>query len=407
MFRKKTLHSVVWEITLKCNAKCLHCGSTAGLERKNELSTEEALRICDELAENGCKKANIIGGELFLRPDWQQILKRLTDKGVGVSVITNAIALNEEKINLLKDLQIKSLGISIDGGKSETHDYIRQVPGLFDKIFNLTQYIDSANLNAVAVTTLSKFNIFELELLRKKLADSSFKAWQIQLASPHGRMNNDFVLDLFEYYISGLFFARSRIKTPMKELAIHCNHDFGYFSKTIPIHAAYTKWMGCCAGKGILGIRSDGKVQGCLSIYEDEFTEGDLTRQSLKEIWNSRKFCAWNKRAKRFLSLKGFCKTCEYALICLAGCSDIAYSKTGTVKENPQCYHAIESFWKKAAPQNEFEEVFKALTQGYMDETGIIHLKSGEILTKDFVENFNIDDNRKKLLNLISDELTL
>ncbi len=403
MFRKNNLHSVVWEITLKCNAKCLHCGSTAGLERNNELNTEEALRICDELAKIGCRKANLIGGELFLRPDWQQIIKRLTGNGIEVSIITNAIALNREKIYTLKELDIKSLGISIDGGQAETHDHIRQIPGLFDKIFNLMPFIDNANLNSVAVTTLSKFNIFELEILRKKLADSSFKAWQIQLASPHGRMQNDLVLDLFEYYISGLFFARARINTPMQELAILCNHDFGYFSKTIPVHTAYTKWMGCCAGKGILGIRSDGKVQGCLSIYEDEFTEGDLTRQHLKEIWNSRKFCAWNKRARRFLSLKGFCKKCEYALICLGGCSDIAYSKTGTVKENPQCYHSIESYWKKAPAENEFEEIFKSLTQGYMNTKGNMHLKSGEILTSSIVENLNTEQNRKKLLYLIAD----
>jgi len=402
MFNRNRLQSVVWEITLKCNAKCLHCGSTAGHERKNELNTQEALKVCDELAQNGCKKANIIGGELFLRADWQQIMKRLTDNNVGVSIITNAIALNEEKINLLKDLQIKSLGISIDGGKAETHDYIRQVPGLFDKIFGLTEYIDKAKLNAVAVTTLSKLNILELPELCEKLADSSFKAWQIQIASPHGRMKNDLVLDLFEYYISGLFFARSRIKIPMKKLAILCNHDFGYYSKVIPVHTAYTKWTGCCAGKGILGIRSDGRVQGCLSIYEDEFTEGDLNQQTLKKILGSRKFCAWNKRAKRFLSLKGFCKTCEYALVCLGGCSDIAYSLTGTVKENPQCYHSIESFWKKAVPKNEFEEVFRAITQGYMDETGKFHLKSGEILTEDFVESLNIEDGRKNLLNLIA-----
>jgi len=404
MFKKKVLHNVVWEITLKCNARCIHCGSSAGDAREDELSTEEALNICDQLSEVGCKVVNLIGGELFLRPDWHEIIKRLIQGNVDVSIITNGIALTEDKIDFLADIGIKTLGISIDGGNPETNDHIRQVPGLFDKIFNIMEYIDKKSLNAVAITTLNKLNISELPQLRERLINSPFKAWQIQLAAPHGRMQNDLFLDLFEYYISGLFFAQSRITVPMKQLAIICLHDYGYFSKVIPRHTSYSQWTGCSAGKGVLGIRSDGKVQGCLSIYQDEFTEGDLRQQSLKEIWHSKKLCKWNKRLNRYLSLKGFCKSCEFGLVCLGGCSDLAYSLTGNVGENPQCYHAIESHWKKTSPKNEFEEVFKAITQGYMDKSGIVYMKSEEKLSIDFVENLNIEKKHKDLIKLIANK---
>lgn len=403
MYKKKTLHNVVWEITLKCNARCLHCGSSAGEARENELTTEEALSICDQLAEIGCKDVNLIGGELFLRPDWQEIIKRLTEKNVGVSIITNGIALTEDKIDFLAGTGLKTLGISIDGGISETHDHIRQVQGLFNKIFNTMEYVERAGIRAVAITTLNKLNISELAQLRERLINSPFKAWQIQLAAPIGRMKNDLFLDWFEYYISGLFFAQSRITVPKEQLAITCLHDFGYYSKVIPQHTSYTKWTGCSAGKGVLGIRSDGKVQGCLSIYQDEFTEGDLRKQSLKEIWNSRKLCRWNNRINRYLSLKGFCKKCEYGLVCLGGCSDIAYSLTGKVGENPQCYHSIESHWKKTNPKNEFEEIFRQITQGNMDQSGTFYLKSGEELSIDFVKSLNIEENQKNLLKFLTD----
>ncbi|EKE03912.1 MAG: radical SAM family protein [uncultured bacterium] len=402
MFKKKVLHNVVWEITLKCNARCIHCGSSAGDARKDELSTEEALNICDQLSEIGCKVVNLIGGELFLRPDWHEIIKRLIQGNVNVSIITNGIALTEDKIDFLADMGIKTLGISLDGGIPETNDHIRQVPGLFDKIFNIMDYIDKKNLDTVAITTLNKLNILELPQLRERLIDSPFKAWQIQLAAPHGRMQNDLFLDLFEYYISGLFFAKSRITVPMKQLAIICLHDYGYFSKVIPRHTSYSQWTGCSAGKGVLGIRSDGKVQGCLSIYQEEFTEGDLRQQSLKEIWHSKKLCKWNKRFNRYLSLKGFCKSCEFGLVCLGGCSDLAYALTGNVGENPQCYHAIEAHWKKAVPNNDFEKVFKAITQGYMDKSGTIYLQSGKEFSQDFIESLNIEEYQKNLLKLIS-----
>ena len=401
MFKKKVLHNIVWEITLKCNARCLHCGSSAGEGRENELSTQEALSICDQLAEIGCNTVNLIGGELFLRSDWQDITKRLIQGNVNVSIITNGIALTEDKIDFLADMGIKTLGISIDGGNSQTNDHIRQIPGLFNKIFDIMKYVEKRNLDAVAITTLNKLNILELAQLREKLINSPFKGWQIQLASPHGRMKNDIFLDLFEYYISALYFAQSRITVPMNQLAIVCLHDYGYYSKVIPRHTSYSNWTGCHAGKGVLGIRSDGKIQGCLSIYRDEFTEGDLKEQSLKELWNSRKLCSWNKRLTRYLSLKGFCKSCEFGLVCLGGCSDIAYSLTGNVGENPQCYHAIESYWKKKNPENEFEEIFKEITQGHMDKFGIFYLKSGEKISKNLIENLNIEADRKKLLELI------
>jgi MoaA/NifB/PqqE/SkfB family radical SAM enzyme len=35
----------VWELTLKCNLACGHCGSRAGDRRDDELSPEEALDL--------------------------------------------------------------------------------------------------------------------------------------------------------------------------------------------------------------------------------------------------------------------------------------------------------------------------------------------------------------------------
>ena len=63
----------VWEITLKCNLACIHCGSRAGPGRENELSTAEALDLVRQLDEVGIREVSLIGGEAFLRPDWLEI----------------------------------------------------------------------------------------------------------------------------------------------------------------------------------------------------------------------------------------------------------------------------------------------------------------------------------------------
>lgn len=46
---------VVWEITLACNLKCLHCGSRAGLRRPDELTTAECLEVVDALARGSAR----------------------------------------------------------------------------------------------------------------------------------------------------------------------------------------------------------------------------------------------------------------------------------------------------------------------------------------------------------------
>ncbi|MBA3542772.1 MAG: heme biosynthesis protein, partial [Deltaproteobacteria bacterium] len=47
---------VVWELTLRCDHACTHCGSRAGVARDDELSTDEALGVVDQLAAMGARE---------------------------------------------------------------------------------------------------------------------------------------------------------------------------------------------------------------------------------------------------------------------------------------------------------------------------------------------------------------
>ncbi|MCY1008208.1 radical SAM protein [Nannocystis pusilla] len=59
----------VWEFTRACDQRCKACGPRAGVARPDELTTEEALRLVDELAELGVGEVALIGGEAYLRAD--------------------------------------------------------------------------------------------------------------------------------------------------------------------------------------------------------------------------------------------------------------------------------------------------------------------------------------------------
>ena len=57
----------VWELTLACNLRCVHCGSRAGHVRPRELSTAECLDVVHQLAGLGTELVTLSGGEPTLR----------------------------------------------------------------------------------------------------------------------------------------------------------------------------------------------------------------------------------------------------------------------------------------------------------------------------------------------------
>ena len=141
----KKLNSVVWELTLRCNANCLHCGSSAGKKRNDDLDTKRIFEVCDELAELQCKDVHLIGGEIFLYPLWRELVTKLRKNAIDVTIITNGRSLDKEKLAFLSDIELKTLGISLDGAFPETHNHIRQVNGLFEHIFSLSAEIEKAS----------------------------------------------------------------------------------------------------------------------------------------------------------------------------------------------------------------------------------------------------------------------
>ena len=75
------LTSCVWELTLACCFGCRYCGSAGGRARADELTTAECMDAAEQLADLGCRRVSLIGGEVFLRRDWAQIAGRLTGLG--------------------------------------------------------------------------------------------------------------------------------------------------------------------------------------------------------------------------------------------------------------------------------------------------------------------------------------
>ena len=147
---KYSPHTVVWEITWKCNAKCIHCGSDCiSEEKQNQLSTVECLDIIKDLKRIGAKKITLSGGDPLLRPDFPVLAGEIKASGMDVAFITNSIALDDENIKIIRDLKPRSFGISIDAGEEWMHDYIRGHKNCYKNVINALKKLEKIKLSVL------------------------------------------------------------------------------------------------------------------------------------------------------------------------------------------------------------------------------------------------------------------
>lgn len=335
------LVSCVWELTRACNLRCIHCGSSAGTQRKNELSLKEALNLCDELKKTGCKSVALMGGEPLLSPNFREVAKKLSSLGIEISIITNGTIINYELISFLKDLKPRAVATSIDGASPKTHDFIRGVEGSFKKTMYFIELCLKENLPVSVITSVSKINISELKDIAEILKNKRI-AWQVQSVGSEGkRFPKHYLLDVDEFYSVGVFLEILRRKYSIRELAFIGAHDMGYNSCFIKNIWLYKNWEGCQAGISVCGIRSNGDVLGCLSINDDRFVEGNIRERSLYEIWNDPQSFKYTRKFVKSDSGPN-CVNCKYLERCKGGCNEMSLMKTGLLHNDPYCFYRYE-----------------------------------------------------------------
>ena len=141
-----------------CNLACTHCFiSCSPTNRTHEFLSLQAVRErLEEAVALGVKEYYFTGGEPFLNPDMEAILKETLRVGPA-TVLTNGLLLSPERCLRLKALASASdysldLRISLDGYDAASNDPIRG-DGTFDRILEGALNVARAGLNPVITVT--------------------------------------------------------------------------------------------------------------------------------------------------------------------------------------------------------------------------------------------------------------
>ncbi len=328
----------VWELTRRCNLRCLHCGSAAGTAREAELTVAECLDVAGDLLALGCTNVTLIGGEVFLYPGWQHVARRLSDGGAAVRIITNGYRFGKREIAEIKAAGLALVGLSIDGVE-EHHDRIRRRRGSFARVLSALDRLVAEDIPVGVVSSLLELNVGDLEPLRALFAERGVTLWQLQIGTPMGNLaeQRDLALNPARIPDVTAFVRDARQRSPPW---VYAGDNIGYFDENElyirGMPGTLTVWSGCQAGLRVIGLDSAGNVRGCESLCSESFIEGNVRREPLAAIWNRPGAFAYN-RAFDPCQLAGRCRDCERGPVCRGGCRGSCFFNSGGLFENRYC----------------------------------------------------------------------
>ena len=342
---------VSWNLTKKCNLRCPHCYMEAGTRAARELTTDECLRLLDELHGLGTEMLILTGGEPLLRRDIYQIARAASERGIWVVMGTNGVLVNDHVARKMVECGVKGVGISLDALDPARHDAFRGGPDAWKYAVRALDLCRRHGLEVLVQTTVMEENLGEIPAL-------------LDFAKARGAWS-------FNLY----FLVQTGRGQAMTELSPEATHET--LSMLVDVQDAYRPMLvrskcapqfkqiaylrgrgglesgGCMAGTSYCRITPEGDVTPCPYMTA---TAGNVLDRSFTEIWECSPVFADLRDPAR---LKGRCGVCEFKTLC-GGCRCRAYAATGDyLAEDPACTYqptgvpldAATVLWSEAAQQ--------------------------------------------------------
>lgn len=320
---------VVWEITLRCNLRCLHCYSGAATAHPDELTTEEARDVIGQLADMGTIILGLSGGEPMLRRDWRELVTLAVNSGLLVSIGTNGTTVSARRAAELKDMGVHSVCVSLDGSTPATHEYVRQRSGLFAKTTAAVQRLADAGVRVIVGYTPVRSNFHEAESVIDLAYNLGASGVNLSEFVPTGRGTLDLCLRPDELHkVIDTWAQRKEFYAGRMDVYWH-DCRVGQFVAP----EDKDKYIGCAAGQVLARITVDGHVAPCVTL---PVKVGNLREQRFQDIWRDSPFL--HKLRNRSNIQTGNCATCELKSTC-GGCRAVSMGFYGDAfRGDPYCW---------------------------------------------------------------------
>uniref|UniRef100_A0A831ZJ51 Pre-heme d1 synthase n=1 Tax=Desulfacinum infernum TaxID=35837 RepID=A0A831ZJ51_9BACT len=344
---------VVWNMTRRCNLKCVHCYAQA-LDRDfpDELTTAEGKALLDDLAAFGCPVVLFSGGEPLLRPDLVELAAYAVAKGMRAVISTNGTLITPQVARALKDIGLSYVGISLDG-MEEVNDRFRGVKGAFRRALEGIAACREAGIKVGLRFTMNRRNAAEIPAIFDLLeshdiprvcfyhlvyAGRGSKLMEDDLTHEETRRAVDLIIDRT---------ADLHRRGKPKEVLTVDNHADGPYvylrmvREGSPRAPDVLKLLemneGNNSGRGIGCVSWDGQVHA--DQFWRHYAFGNIRQRPFSAIWTdlSNPLMARLKDKKRYVT--GRCARCRWLSVCGGNFRVRAEAATGDLwAPDPACY---------------------------------------------------------------------
>jgi len=327
------------EITRRCNLRCVHCYAHAeNRDFGDELTFADFCRVLDQGRSAGIRDLSLTGGEVFMHPQFFDILDAGLARGYDVRFVTNATLVDEPRLQALCARPIKLITVSLDAISPAVHERVRG-PGSHRPALDGIDLLIAAGFPLSIITAFSRLNIEDFDALLGFCVERGL-TWQVQMTSAKARCPRSITFSPDEYYAFGERVAAAIAARP--PITIVSMDDLNTFSLLQPLGDLWRFWQGLCVG-GLLNIfvRATGEVTPCSALAFPECVVGNVRRDSLAAICaeeRCRKALAWHRPD----ALTGACASCPQRQECSGGCPEILLCMCKARTENEYCYRHIE-----------------------------------------------------------------
>jgi 12,18-didecarboxysiroheme deacetylase len=344
---------VVWNVTRRCNLKCVHCYAHAkDIAFDNELTTDQGKELIDDLSTFGSPVMLFSGGEPLVRKDLPELAAYAVEKGMRAVISTNGTLITPKMARTLKEIGLSYVGISLDG-MQEINDRFRGVKGAFRSALEGIKNSQDAGIKVGLRFTVNKFNVEEIPKIFKLLEEMDIPRVCFYHLVYAGRGTEMIKEDLsHEGTRAALDLIIDETKRlhaagkPKEVLTVDNHADGPYIYlrllKEDPERAKEVlellKWNeGNNSGRGIGCVSWDGEV------YADQFWRhysfGNVKDRPFSEIWMDSSEPLMGKLKEKKKHVKGRCATCSWLDVCAGNFRVRAEAVSGDVwAPDPACY---------------------------------------------------------------------
>jgi mycofactocin radical SAM maturase len=315
--------NITWEITHRCNLKCVHCLSGSSVESPGELNEAECRAIVDQLAALKIFEINFGGGEPLLKDFFLPLLRYIHTRGIVTCISTNGTALTDEAIALFTGNPLVNVQVSLDGATPEVNDRIRG-RGTFDRIIKGIERLAGKNIPLSINTVVTSLNFMQLSRL-KEMARSYGASLRVSRFRPSGRARESW--EMLKLNAAQL---RELSDWLGDDPTILTGDSFFSISQDGRRHLGLDM---CGACKMTCCIDPCGSVFPCAFMQEKEFCGGNLRNTTFKDIWdNAAAFKYFRKLEPEA------CRKCPRFNNCRGGCPAVAYFVSRDLNSaDPEC----------------------------------------------------------------------